>query len=404
MSRMLVAVLAALAVPAFAQLPTGAWRTDFSKHSIPLAELVSTGANKDGIPPIDAPKFVTPESAAAWLAPDEPVLTVSLNGEDRAYPLQILIWHLLVNDPIGSTPVLVSLSVLCNTAAVYDRRLAGSTYTFGFSGAVRNSNLIVYDRQTESLWQQLTGNAVAGSLTGAQLTRLPSAVVPFRVFRQTYPNGKVLSRHTGMKRAYGTNPYAKFLSPGRVLFPVSLPGPLPFPPTDPIVVVQSNGATRAYSASLLAEHRVLTGRLAGTPFVIFSTRNMLDALDAPVIADSRHTIAATVFSPTLNGRTLTFYKHHGIFFDKQTHSRWNLLGVCTSGPLAGQRLYPLTYTVSDAFAWLAFYPGTPVMRPVGPGISSAGEYLWPLSDSDMPPSSRAAWPPPAGSIPQPPPQ
>ena len=404
MVRLAVAFLAALALPAFAQLPTGPWRTDFSKHSIPLTDFVSTGANKDGIPPIDAPKFANPESAAAWLAADEPVIAISLNGEARAYPLQILIWHLLVNDQIGSTPVLVSLSVLCNTAAVYDRRLAGATYTFGFSGAVHNSNLVIYDRQTQSFWQQLTGNAVAGSLNGAQLTRLPSAVVPFQVFRQTYPNGKVLSRDTGMKRAYGANPYAKFLSPGRVLFPVSLPGPLPFPSTDPIVVVESNGATRAYSSSLVAEHRVLTGRLANTPFVIFSTHKMLDAIDAPIIAGSRHTIAATVFSPTLNRRALTFYKHHGIFFDKETHSRWNLLGVCTSGPFAGKRLRPLTYTISDAFAWLAFYPDTPVMRPIGPGIPSAGEYLWPLSDSDMPPSSRAAWPPPAGSIPPPPPQ
>lgn len=401
MSRLLVALLT---LPAFAQLPGGPWHTDLSKHSVPLADLVPSGAARDGIPSIDAPKFVTPADASAWLAADEPVLAVSLNGHARAYPVQILIWHLIVNDHIGNDPVLVTFSALCDSAAVYSRNINGSTYSFSFSGLVRNSNLVLYDRQTESLWQQLTGDSIAGSLTNTRLTRIHSATVPFHVFRETYPNGKVLSRDTGFRRAYGRNPYSKFLSSGKLMFPVSLPGPLPFPPTDPIVVVESNGATRAYSASLLAEHHVLTGRLANTPFVIFSSHSMLDALDAPIIADSRRTLAAAVFSPILNGRNLTFYKHHGIFFDKETHSRWNLLGVSTAGPLAGQRLHPVTYTISDAFAWLAFYPDTPVMRPIGPGIPYAGEYVWPLSDSDMPPTSRTAWPPPAGSVPPPPPQ
>ncbi len=399
MSRLLVAFLI---LPAFAQLPGGPWHTDLSKHSVPFADLVPSGAARDGIPSIDAPKFVTPADASAWLAGDQPVLAASLNGHARAYPIQILIWHLIVNDQIGGAPVLVTLSALCNSAAVYSRNINGSTYLFSFSGLVRNSNLVLYDRQTESLWQQLTGDAIAGSLTNSQLTRLNSAIVPFRVFLETYPNGKVLSRDTGFRRAYGRNPYSKFLSSGQILFPVSLPGPLPFPSTDPIVVVEAKGATRAYSASLLAGHPALADRLAGTPFVIFSSHSMLDPLDAPVIANSRHTLAAAAFSPILNGRTLTFYKHHGIFFDKQTHTRWNLLGHATSGPLAGKHLEFFPYIISDAFAWLAFYPDTPVMRPIGPGIPTAGEYIWPLSDADLPPSSRAAWPPPSSPATMPP--
>jgi hypothetical protein len=399
MSRLLVAFLI---LPAFAQLPGGPWHTDLSNHSVPFADLVPSGAARDGIPSIDAPKFVTPADASAWLAADQPVLAVSLNGHARAYPIQILIWHLIVNDQIGARPVLVTLSALCNSAAVYSRTINGITYSFSFSGLVRNSNLVLYDRQTESLWQQLTGEAIAGSLTHSQLSRLNSAIVPFRIFRETYPDGTVLSRDTGFHRAYGRNPYAKFLSPGKVLFPVSLPGPLPFSSTDPVVVVESKGATRAYAASLLAGHPVLAGRLANNPFVIFSSHSMLDPLDAPVIANSRHTLAAAVFSPILNGRTLTFYKHDGVFFDKQTHTQWNLLGHATFGPLAGQHLELFPFIIADAFAWLAFYPHTPVMRPVGPGIPGTGEYIWPLSDADLPPSSRAAFPPPSSTATMPP--
>ena len=384
MLRLPVLLLAVLPLPASAQLSGGTWRTDLTKHSVPWTELVSAGPKKDAIPSIDHARFVPPRDAAAWLSENEPIIAVELNGEARAYPLQILIWHLLIDDRIGETPILISYSVLCNSAIVFDRRVAGATYEFGFSGMVRNSNVVMFDRQTESLWQQLTGEAIGGSLTGAKLTRLNSQVVPFHVFRQAHPDGKVLSRETGSKRAYGTDPYAKYMSPGRLLFPVSLPGPLPIPSTETLVIVQAGGAARAYATPLLRERRVLESRIGGQPFVIFSTRAMLDALDAPVIADSRNTVAAAVFSPAVDGKSLSFYKRHGVFFDKQTRSAWDLLGVSTAGPMAGKRLTPLPYTVSFAFAWLAFYPETPVVLAPGPAMPEVGEYLWPMSEMDAP--------------------
>ncbi len=402
MFRAPVLLLAILPLPLWAQLSGGDWRTDLTKHSVPWTELVSAGPKKDAIPSIDHPKFVNAADAAPWLAESEPVVAVELNGEARAYPLQILIWHLLIDDRIGNAPVLISYSVLCNSAVVFDRRVAGASYKFGFSGMVRNSNVVMFDRQTESLWQQLTGEAIAGSLTGAKLTRLDSQVVPFSVFRRAHPNGKILSRDTGSKRGYGTDPYAKYMSSGHLLFPVDLPGELPFPSTETVVVVQAGGGARAYVTPLLRQRRVLESHIGDQPFVIFSTRSMLDVLDAPVIANSHNTVAAGVFSPAVDGKTLSFYKRHGVFFDKQTHSSWDLLGVSTAGPMAGKRLNPLPYTVSYAFAWLAFFPNTPVVLAPGPPQPEVGEYLWPMSEMDLPQPRNTALP--ASSTPAAPPQ
>ncbi len=159
MFRLPVVLLAALPLPVWAQLSDGTWRTDVARHSVPWTELVSAGPKKDAIPSIDHPKFVSVSDAAAWISENEPVIAVEIAGEARAYPLQILIWHLLAADSIGGTPILISYSVLCNSAVVFDRRVAGATYEFGFSGMVRNSNVVMFDRQTESLWQQLTGGS-----------------------------------------------------------------------------------------------------------------------------------------------------------------------------------------------------------------------------------------------------
>lgn len=136
------------------------WKTDTSKRNIDLSELISGGPPKDGIPAINHPTFISPEDADSWLEQDEPVIAFQLNGTARAYPLQILIWHEIVNDNFGDTPVLVTFCPLCYSAIVFDRRIDGETHQFGVSGFLRNSDLIMFDRKTESLWQQFTGEAI----------------------------------------------------------------------------------------------------------------------------------------------------------------------------------------------------------------------------------------------------
>jgi len=190
--------------------PRGAeneFTTDFSKHSMPYSEILSGGPPKDGIPPIDNPKFISVTDANKWLKDREPVVFVQVGDDARAYPIQILIWHEIVNDTVGGEPLLISFCPLCNTAIAFKRTFDGKVFDFGTTGRLRYSNLIMYDRQTETWWQQATGDAIAGEQTGAQLEFYPAAMISWSEFKSQYPNGKVLSRETGYSRDYGRNPY-----------------------------------------------------------------------------------------------------------------------------------------------------------------------------------------------------
>ena len=186
------------------------WETDFSRHTVPFSEIRSGGPPRDGIPPLDDPKFTTPDEASGWLGDQEPVIAFELNGEAKAYPLQILTWHEIVNDVVGGVPVSATFCPLCNAAIVFDRRLDGVVHDFGTSGKLRNSDLIMWDRQTETWWQQFTGEGIVGELAGKTLTILPASIVSFADFKSANPDGTVLSIDTGFSRAYGRNPYAGY--------------------------------------------------------------------------------------------------------------------------------------------------------------------------------------------------
>ena len=183
--------------------------TDFSNASVPLAEIVSGGPPRDGIPPIDDPDFV-PVPQATGLADTEPVIGVTVNGAAKAYPLRILIWHEIVNDNVGGVPVAVTFCPLCNAAMVFDRRAGARVLDFGTTGMLRHSDLVMYDRQTETWWQQATGVGIVGGLTGAKLEFVPSQIVGLDQFAEAHPDGVVLSRDTGFSRDYGRNPYVGY--------------------------------------------------------------------------------------------------------------------------------------------------------------------------------------------------
>jgi len=176
------------------------WKTNFKKHSVPLNEIISGGPPKDGIPAIDTPRFETVAEGDRWLKPREPVALFVQKGDARAYPLQILIWHEIVNDVVGGSPATVTFCPLCNTTITFDRRLKGRVLDFGTTGKLRLSDLVMYDRQTESWWQQATGEAIVGDLTGKRLTFLPSQVVSWETFKQAYPQGKVSPPGTSSAR------------------------------------------------------------------------------------------------------------------------------------------------------------------------------------------------------------
>jgi hypothetical protein len=191
---------------------------------------ISTVLPKDRIAALDDPTFAGVDAVDEWLADEEPVLALELNGEAVAYPIQILMWHEIVNDEVGGVPVAATYCPLCNTAILFERTVeeaadAGEARVldFGTTGRLRYSNLIMYDRQTESWWQQATGEAIAGALTGRTLRFLPSSMIAWADFKAAYPEGRVLSRDTGYERDYGRNPYPGYDDPDRSPFLYSGP-------------------------------------------------------------------------------------------------------------------------------------------------------------------------------------
>ena len=263
--------------------------TDTSKRSIDLGELRAGGPPKDGIPSIDDPQFIAPE-AADWLEPQEPVVALEVEGEARAYPLQILTWHEIVNDRIGGVPVAVTFCPLCYSAIAFDRRVetggAPRTLEFGVSGFLRKSDMVMFDRQTETLWQQITGEGIVGEMTGTQLRVIPAQIVSFEQFRSAYPGGRVLSRDTGHARDYGRNPYTGYDDIDQHPYLYDGPPDDRLRPMEKVVALKLDGAEKAYPYGLTRERRVVNDTVGDLPLVVFHADGAVSALDAAAIADS----------------------------------------------------------------------------------------------------------------------
>ncbi|MCO5182439.1 MAG: DUF3179 domain-containing protein [Anaerolineae bacterium] len=341
---------------------TRSWNTNWNKHTIDYNELLSGGPPRDGIPSIDAPTFVSYAEAGVWLADNEPVIALELNGDARAYPLQILMWHEIVNDTVGEIPVIATFCPLCNSALVFDRRVNGDTVEFGTSGLLRNSDLVMYDRTTETLWQQFTGEAIVGDLTGMQLTFLPSQIVSFADFRNAFPDGVVLSRDTGFNRNYGENPYVGYddITQSPFLYD-GIPDDR-LRPMERVVTVDLGDSNVAYPLSILFEQGVINDTRGGRDLVVFHVGGTASVLDARSIADSDDVGATGVFDPNLDGRKLTFRKDGEQIFDNETGSEWNVLGQAIAGELAGTRLDPIIHADHFWFSWAAFKPETEIYQ------------------------------------------
>ena len=183
--------------------------TDFPYSAIDFKSVRDGGPPKDGIPAIDDPEF-KPVTDITDLQDQEPVITVAVGGHARAYPLRVLIWHEIVNDMIGSEPVTVTYCPLCNATIAFSGRVENDVLSFGTTGKLRNSDLIMYDRLTESWWQQYTGRAIVGVMTGKTLTPVPSRLVPWADFRRAHPDTLVLVPSNPRARSYGSNPYVGY--------------------------------------------------------------------------------------------------------------------------------------------------------------------------------------------------
>ena len=387
------------------------------RATIPIAEILSGGPPPQGIPAIGFrgltgvasasadPAFVDQEAAAAWLGDLEPVILMRIGGEARLYPLQILTWHEIANDTLGGVPIAVTFCPLCNSALAFDRRVPvtseqldalrapGNTtvrvqdtpadlaaayarqtgreapaqavdVTFGVSGLLYLSNLLMFDDATFTLWSQLTGAGGVGELAGEVLVRYPAQIVGFADARAAEPAALVLSRDTGFNRAYGRNPYVGYDEIGSpaFLFRGDADGRL-----DPKArVITIDGAEPvAYPFDHLADARVVHDEVAGSPVLLLWATGTATALGGAVIATSADVGAVGVFRPEVDGRRLTFTLSAEGFVDAETGSLWDVTGRARSGPLAGEVLEAVAHDNTLWFAWAAFRPETDVRRPVG---------------------------------------
>ena len=346
--------------PVGASDPTGlsvspaGWTTDFSRHSVPLDEFTAGGPPRDGIPPIDAPRF-TPAADAEGAA-NEPVIEVEIDGEARAYPIRVLIWHEIVNDTLAGTPIAVTFCPLCNTSVVFDRRVGGEELTFGTTGNLRRSDLVMWDRQTESWWQQFSGDAIVGELTGTRLERVASRIVSLGDFRSRHPGAEVLSQDTGHERPYGRNPYAGYddIDSPPFLLDEAPDGRLA--PKERVVSIEEGEALIAVPFTALTDRPVIDAAVGDRPVTVWWRPGVSSALDRSTLADGRDVGGVAVYDRRLGDRTLTFTSTSGGVRDEQTGSAWGPDGVATGGPLAGRRLTPVLHDTPFWFAVGAFRP------------------------------------------------
>ncbi len=322
----------------------------------------------DGIPAIDDPSFVAVDEVD-WLSDREPVIALELGDEARAYPLQIMTWHEIVNDTVNGTPVAVTFCPLCNTAIAFERpRIDGEITTFGTSGKLINSNLLMYDRATESLWPQVTGVALTGPEKGRELTRIPVQIVSWADFAVAHPDGDVLSRDTGHDRRYGENPYPGYddVDSAPFLYKGEVDGRLAA--VERVLGIEAGGDAVAFPYFRLRQEAqegltVIEADVGGEPVVVFWKQGTVSALDDSEIAASKDVGAASAFSPVLNGEPETFAVSAGKIIDTRTGSVWDIFGRAIEGRREGQRLKAIPATDSFWFDWAAFHPDTEVWEP-----------------------------------------
>ena len=366
--------IASTAAPAQGVLPTGpsALETssapEFPDALVDPGAIISGGPPPDGIPPIEDPMFLEVGQALGVLDEAEPVVAIEIDGDARAYPVQVMIWHEIVNDTVGGVPVSITYCPLCNSAVSYRREIRGVETTFGTSGRLYASALVMYDRATETLWTHFDGRAVLGVLAGEQLEVVPSPLMAWADFRESYPTGLVLDpARTGFVRDYGSNPYFgyddvntdPFLFRGdvdaRAAAKLRVVG-VDIDETPTAFVLEAVSGTNGMATN---------ATVGTTDIVILWTPGQATALEESRIEEGRDVGTVGVFRSSLSGQTLTFTMADGEIRDEQTGSVWSITGEAMAGPLAGQRLERIPHLDTFWFAWATYQPGTDLVEAGG---------------------------------------
>ena len=316
--------------------------TNGQKHLIPLDKIKGGGPPKDGIPSIDDPKFAE-ISGSSFVSDSDVVIGLEIDGEARAYPLFILVWHEIVNDKVGGVPVSVTYCPLCYTNQVFERIINGNEVEFGTSGKLYNSNLLMYDRLTESYWSQGLGMAVTGELTGMQLKKIPFDVITWGDWKKLHPDTLVLTTDTGHLRSYATDPYGDYYTDPRIIFPIDNQDDR-MHPKEIILGFHEDGIYKAYKQNDVEAHKLINDNIGETPLVLISKFEQ----------NSR------AFDRTVNGDVLEFEFIDERILDTRTDSEWNYDGIAISGPMEGSELTRMSIEPGFWFEWAAFHPDTEV--------------------------------------------
>ena len=336
------------------------WQTDTANHVVPLHEFRIL-LKRDAIRPIDTPRFVPVKKAAGTYFGNEPVCVVFSGEKAKAYPLSVLLFHEIVNDEFDHVPVSVTYCPLCNSLRVFNRNIqtedGNIVLDFGTTGMLRKSNLVMWDRQSETWWQQFTGIGVVGKYTGMELHVIPSMILSFKDYKTCFPKGDILFVEKKPEGPpYGMNPYRKYDSIYRKprLFFEKIDKRLP--PMERVVHVSANDMDRIYPYPLLKKYSIVNDDPGGKNIVIFYREGMQSILDEKDIRKGRDIGNAVVFVPVVDGRKLSFIYENRHFKDNETGSEWCISGKCVAGKLKGKQLAVFPYTIDFAFALFAFYP------------------------------------------------
>lgn len=322
-------------------------------------DIVSGGPPPDGIPPIDEPVFAAVGDVDFITNDNEGVIVVEVNGEVKAYPVQILIWHEIVNDQIGGVPVTVTYCPLCNSALVFERQFGERLLDFGTSGELYQSALVMFDRQTESLWAHFTGQGIVGHFAGAQLELVPAQTLGWGSFVESFPDALVLTPDTGVTRRYGENPYEGYddASTSPIGGFISQPIDDQFDAKDRVVGVIDESGTYAVLLEDLAADGVIEIDGGNRSLVVLHRDGLNSALEDRSIAGGRDVGQTGVFIAAADdGTALTFSREGDTFIDAETASTWTILGRAIDGPLAGQQLEAVPHIDTFWFSWSTYQP------------------------------------------------
>lgn len=314
--------------------------------------MVSGGPSKDGIPPVDKPKYVPVSKAGNFLNHNDVVFLVEYKDVVKIFPQKILVWHEIVNDVIHNEKVSITYCPLTGSAIGFLGRFEGIETTFGTSGKLLNSNLVMYDRKTDSYFPQILGTAVSGPVKGKALKEFQVIWTTWEKAKSSYPDASVLSMDTGFLRSYGSDPYGSYLKKGTYY---DSGGPF-FP-------------LMATDNRLEAKEVVVGVRIGNTPLAIVKNKvaekkavNLMTG-DHPIVAfydDSLNTVR--IYSRRYGKKVLSFDIRDGKITDRESNSEWNVLGKSTDGKMKGTELEAVFSFDVMWFAWGAFYPQTEIYR------------------------------------------